>query len=132
MGKFLYVFSILALCFAVISCVKKSDDLKTIQEQQSGDFIISILNNEGKIYKGSGVFYLEFKNVSNNEMADLEKVNGNAVMQLNGVNVNGEVAVLQTPQMGRFKVKYNFPESGKWNLIVNYNNQKVQFPFSVY
>lgn len=124
------IISFLAVLFA--SCGKDSANLKTIQKQSVGDYIVLITSSSGNIQKGTGKFYIEFHTVTGDHFTAVEKVEANAIMNMSGMPMSVDIAVTPTDKMGRYEAKYDFSMSGTWILEVNFNSgKKAQFSLVV-
>ena len=119
--------------FVFASCGKdKQSNLKEIQTKHSGNYNIILLNESGTLKQGSNVFYLEFRNTSDNQLADAGKVSTNAVMQMSGMPMTGETTIKGTDTPGRYEIKGNFSMSGKWILNVEFGKgETAQFQLTV-
>lgn len=105
MLKKMNVILILIYIIAVISFDKNPGNLKVVQQQRTGDIIVSVLNNAVNIQKGSDNFYIEFRNSSGNQLIDAGSVKANAMMQMNGITMSGNISVSPTGQTGRYELK---------------------------
>ncbi len=107
---------LLILSIVFVSC--SSDAPKMIAQQTLGDKVVMVLSDNGTLTKGTGSFYIELHKVSDNSFSEAGKVEADAKMQMEGNLMNGEINVVKTEIPGRYAVKYNFPMSGKWILVV--------------
>lgn len=124
------IISFLAVLFA--SCSKDSANLKTIQKQSVGDYIVLITSSSGNIQKGTGIFYIEFHTVNGGHLTDAGKVDANAIMHMSGMPMSTDIAVTPTDKTGRYEAKYDFSMSGTWILEINFNSgMKAQFSLVV-
>jgi YtkA-like len=119
-----------ALFFA--SCGGDLSNLKVVQEQTTGNFKVSVLNEDGAIKQGSGKFVVEFRDGSNNQLVKAGSVSSEAVMQMAGMPMTGETSIDFTDIPGRYNAKYNFPMKGNWIYTVYFNlGLKVTFNITV-
>ena len=122
---------ILAL-LPVVLFACSSDAPKMIAQQTLGDKVVMILSDNGTLTKGTGSFYIELHKVSDNSFSEAGKVEADAKMQMAGNLMTGEITVVKTEIPGRYAVKYNFPMSGKWILVVYVDFfGKAQFELNV-
>ncbi len=123
---------IFLLSITIVSCNKESENLKTIQKQSVGDYIVLLTSSSGNIQKGSGKFYIEFHTVTGDHFTNAGKVEANAIMHMQGMPMAAEISVSSTDKMGRYEVNYKFPMSGTWILEVTFNSEKkAQFSLIV-
>lgn len=123
----LIIFSI-----AIISCGKDTENLKTIQKQTVGDYIVSLSNSSGNISKGNGIFYIEFRSVNGDQLTDAGKISASAIMNMQGMPMSVDIPVTPTDKNGRYEAKYNLSMSGTWILEVNFDGEKkAQFSLIV-
>jgi hypothetical protein len=124
--------AIVLLALFFVSCGKDLSNLKVIQEQSTENFRVSVLSGDGTIKQGSGLFVVEFRNTSNNELVKVDNIRANAVMQMAGMPMTGETALTDTDTPGRYEVKYNFSDKGNWKFIIFFGKGlQVQFSLSV-
>jgi hypothetical protein len=124
--------SVVMLTLFFASCGGELSNLKVVQEQQTGNFKVSVLNSEGTIKEGSGKFVVEFRDTSNGELVKVGSVSSEAVMQMAGAPMTGETSIDFTDIPGRYDVQYNFPMKGTWIYTVNFNlGLKVTFHLTV-
>lgn len=126
------ILSAILLSMAFISCSKDSDNLKTIQKQSVGDYIVLLTSSTGNIQKGSGNFYIEFHTANGDHLTDAGKVEANAIMHMSGMPMSLDLSVKPTDKTGRYEAKYDFTMSGTWILDINFDNGKIaQFSLMV-
>ena len=124
------IISLLSLVF--ISCNKDTSNLKTIQKQSVGDYIVSITSSSGNIQKGTGKFFIEFHSVTGDHFTDAGKVEANAIMNMQGMPMSVDISVKPTDQTGRYEAKFDLSMSGTWLLEVNFDGGKrAQFSLVV-
>jgi hypothetical protein len=125
----------LALCafliaFAVFlpGCNRESAELKQIQQQRSGDYVITLSNQTGLV-KRSDHLTLEFRRASTNELADPTNVQIQASMSMPGMGpMFGTLTPPQHQTPGRYEFDADFGMVGRWNVVVTFDsNQRVQF-----
>jgi len=107
-------------------------DLKSVQQQKSGEYTVSILTNTGKMNQGSSTFFLEFRKTSGSQLSDVGKVEVSPVMEMSGMApMIGEANVVSSGTPGRYEVKGSLGMSGLWKINVKFgDNQSVRFSLS--
>jgi hypothetical protein len=124
------VIALLWLFFS--SCGGELSNLKVIQEQTTGNFKVSVLNQEGTIEQGSGKFVVEFRDANTNQLVKVGSVSSEAVIQMAGAPMTGETSIDFTDIPGRYDAKYNFNMKGTWIYTINFNlGMKVTFHLTV-
>jgi hypothetical protein len=113
----------------VLGCNGNADsDLKSIQRQTSGDYTVSILSPTGTMKNGSSTYILEFRKTSDNQLADVGKVDVSPVMEMPGMApMMGGADVRTTGTPGRYEVKGNLTMAGLWKVNVKFGEQSVRF-----
>ncbi len=130
MVKIINIF--LVLLFSIIFLTCSSDAPKIIAQQKIGDKVVMILSTTGTLPKGTGSFFIELHKVSDNSLTDAGKVEADAKMQMAGNPMIGELKIIKTEIPGMYEVKYNFPMSGSWTLVIFLDYfGKVQFEINV-
>ena len=109
-----------------------AENLKPVQQQKAGDYTVSILSETGTMKQGATEYTLEFRKTSDNQLADVGKVEVSPVMEMAGMSPmmgGAEVTPADTP--GRYSVKGNLTMAGLWKLNVKFGaEQQVRFSLS--
>jgi hypothetical protein len=120
------LFAVFTLLFW--SCNGAPAELKLIQQQRSGDYLISLRNDTGVI-KNADHLTLEFRNASSNELVEVSNVQVQASMVMAGMGpMFGTLSQPRREAAGRYDFDVNLGMVGRWNFIVTFApNQRVQF-----
>jgi len=128
------VFSILAiLAIAIVSAAcggggGAASNLKEIQKQNAGDYVVTLLSESGQLKNGNNQFVIEVRNSSDNQLVDVGEIQSASTMPMPGMpNMIGETSVTKTATAGRYNATASFSMAGKWNATLTFaNGQKVQ------
>ena len=117
---------VLPLC---ISCNRQPSTLTQIQQQRSGDYIVTLLNDTGAVKQHSNKLTLEFRNASTNEPANVNNVQIQASMRMPGASpMFGDLSTTKQIGPGRYDFDADFPMAGQWSFGVTFEpNGRVQF-----
>lgn len=115
----------------LVSCNRQSS-LTTIQQQRSGDYVVSLLNETPSVKQHSRKLTLEFRNASTNEPASVTNVRVEASMRMAGMGpMLGNVSSVRQAGAGRHEFDVDLSMAGQWNFIVTFDpNRRVQFNVS--
>ena len=120
---------------SLISCDQNNfSNLKLVQQEQSGDYLITILHPTGKFKVGKNTFIVEFRNASDNQLVELFNIQARALMPMGGQSpMFGGVSVEPLKgSPGRYKVIAEFSMQGTWYLnITSDQGEKAGFTISV-
>src|SRR5437667_8364650 len=84
-------------------CNREPTEFKQIQQQRSGDYTITLLNDTGVLKQHSGHLRLEFRNASTNELANVSNVQVEASMKMQGMGpMFGNVSSMREVSPGRY------------------------------
>lgn len=100
-----------------------TSNLKKIDEQRTGDYIVTALNETGQVKQGPNKFVLEFRKASENKPADVGNVQLNSSMPMPGMppmNAGASATASGTP--GLYNVESDIPMRGKWTFTVMFGN----------
>ena len=119
---------LIAVALFLPGCNRGSAELKQIQQQRSGDYVIA-LSSETGVVKRSDHLTLEFHNASTNELVDANNVQIQASMTMPGLGpMFGTLTPPQHRAPGRYDFDAEFGMVGRWSFIVTFDpNQRVQF-----
>lgn len=116
----------LALGVLLTACGKGGDDtsnLKQIDQQRTGDYIVTALNETGQVKQGPNKFVLEFRKASDNALADVGSVQINSTMPMPGMPpMNAGASATSSGQAGRYNVESDIPMRGKWTFTVMFGS----------
>jgi hypothetical protein len=128
MKTYFKLIAIFLVALFISSCGKNVSNLKEIQKQTISDYTITVLSSVDVLKKGSGSLFIEFRKTAGNELIKVENLKTDAVMQMQGMPMNGETNVSPTDIPGRYEVKYNFNMIGDWVFNVSFgDNLHVRF-----
>ena len=117
---------VLPLC---ISCNRQPSTLTQIQQQRSGDYIVTLLNDTGAVKQHSNKLTLEFRNASTNEPANVNNVQIQASMRMPGSSpMFGDLSTTKQTGPGRYGFDADFSMAGQWSFVVTFEpNGRAQF-----
>jgi hypothetical protein len=119
---------VFAFLFTWVGCSRQTSELKPIQQQQSGDFVVTLLNETGSL-KHSDYLTLEFRKASSNELVDVTNVQIQASMLMPGMGpMFGTMSSIQKRETGTYDFKVDLGMAGQWNMVVTFDpNGRAQF-----
>jgi hypothetical protein len=112
-----------------LGCKGQSADLKQIQQQRSGDYSVTLLNDTGTMKQRTDHLRLEFRNASTNEMANVSNVQIQASMRMPGMGpMFGNISSIRQVSPGIYDFDADFSMAGLWNFVITFDpNGRVQF-----
>ena len=108
----------LLMAFPMLSlaCSRQSADLKQIQQQRSGDYIVTLMNETGVLKQHSDHLTLEFRNASTNELVNVSNVQIQARMVMPGMGpMFGNLSSPRQDAPGRYDFNADVGMAGQWN-----------------
>lgn len=126
---FLVVLSAFALGFVACNRTETEAGLKQIQQKNSGEYIVTLLNQTGQLQQGSANLVLEFRRAADQQGVDVGQVSIEAAMPMSGMpDMTVDTTVTPAGQPGRYNIGTNFSMAGAYKIIVSFaENQRVQF-----
>jgi hypothetical protein len=120
------------LALTMLSCSRGSQELKLIQQQQSGDYKIAILSETGTIQQGKKPFTLEFRRAADGQLVDVGPVDVAPVMVMAGMSpMMATAQVTPSDAPGRYTAIGNMTMTGHWKLNITFGKgQSAQFNLS--
>lgn len=111
------------------ACSRGPSELKPIQQQRSGDYIVTLLNDTGTLKQRKDRLRLEFRNASDNQLANVSNVHIQASMLMPGMGpMFGNVSTPDQKGPGQYDLDAEFSMAGQWNFVVTFDpNGRVQF-----
>ena len=110
------------------ACGGKGGVLKNVQQKQVGDYTVTVLSESGTLKNGANDFTLEFRKTTDNQLADVGKVEVSPVMEMAGMApMMGSAEVRSTSMPGRYEVKGNLTMAGLWKVNIKFSDQSVRF-----
>lgn len=106
-----------------------TSNLKQIQQQRVGDYVVTVLNETGQLKQGQNKFFLEFRKASDTQLADVGDVQLNSLMAMPGMSpMSGGASATPTGTPGRYQIESDFQMAGTWNFTVKFGNgQQARF-----
>ena len=120
--------AVAAVAFGMVltACSKGGEDtsnLKKIDQQRTGDYIVTALNETGQVKQGPNKFVLEFRKASDNKLADVGNVQINSTMPMPGMPpMNAGASATSSGTTGLYNVESDIPMRGKWTFTVMFEN----------
>ena len=103
--------------------------LKQIQQQRSGDYVVALLNESGSLKMGSNNLTLEFRR--GDQLADPGNVQVKPMMEMKGLGpmlANTSATPSATP--GRYNVTTDLSMAGPWKFTVTFTGGETEFNLS--
>ena len=110
------------------AATEPASNLKQIQQQRSGDYIVSLLNETGQLEQGPNQLTLEFHNAKH-ELTAVGNVQITSTMAMPGMApMVGTASVKPAGTPGRYDLSVDLGKTGRWDVVLTFDNgQKVQF-----
>ena len=120
---------LLALSLFCLSCSKGSAAQVPIQQQRSGDYVLTLLNDTGIVKQHSNKYTLEIRNASSNELVNVNNVQIQASMRMPGMGpMFGSISSPRQLAPGRYEMDADFSMAGQWQFVVTFEpNGRAQF-----
>src|SRR5690242_19202855 len=100
------------------SCNKPST-LTQIQQQRSGDYLVTLFNDSGVVKQRSNKFVVEIRNAATSEPANVSNVKVQATMRMPGASpMFGDVSAARPAGAGRYEFDADFAMAGQWSLLL--------------
>lgn len=117
--RFRFLFSAVLL----LSACGNKGELKTVQTQQAGDYIVTVLSESGSIKNGAGDFVLEFRKTADNQPVHVGNVEVAPVMDMAGMApMMGAAETTPGDSVGRYHVKSSLSMAGLWKFNVKFGD----------
>ena len=120
--KIIFQSSFILLALIIISCSEDTDSLNKIQEQQVGDYNVSVWSYGNGIRQGASKFYIEFRTADDNRLVDVDNLKINSMMHMMGATMNSETNFKMSELHGRYEVNCSFSMLGNWMLEVSFGD----------
>lgn len=122
---------IVALLSLVLTACGGGDtsNLKQIEQQRAGDYVVTVLNDTGQLKQGKNKFVLEFRKAADNQLVDVGNVQLNSLMAMPGMSpMSGGASATPSGTPGRYNVESDFQMAGTWNFTVKFGGgQQARF-----
>ncbi len=120
---------VLTACGGSNSSGGDTSNLKQIQQQRAGEYVVTVLNETGQLKQGPNKFVLEFRHASDNKLTDVGNVQLNALMPMPGMSpMSGGASAAPSGTLGRYNVESDFQMVGTWGFTVRFGNgQQAKF-----
>ncbi|MBL8202690.1 MAG: FixH family protein [Blastocatellia bacterium] len=108
-------------------------ELKQIAQQRVGDYVVTLLAENGQLKQGKNKYALEFRKAADNQLVDVGEVKLSSRMPMPGMSdMLGGASATPSGTPGRYTVESDFEMRGKWNFGATFGaNQRVMFPINV-
>jgi hypothetical protein len=105
----------------LIACGKT--ELKTIKEQQVGEYRLTILSESGAMKNGTSDFFLEFRKTADNQLTDVGTVEVSPIMEMAGMApMMATTTVMPTETSGRYHATSALTMAGLWKFNVKFGS----------
>jgi len=104
-------------------------ELKQIQQQRSGDYVITLLNESGSLKQGTNNLTLEVRR--GDQLVDPGNVQVKPMMEMKGAGpmlANSRATPSGTP--GRYNVTTDLSMAGQWKIMVTFTGGETGFNLS--
>jgi YtkA-like len=120
---------LVALVLLSQSCNRQPTELKPIQQQRSGEYTVTLLNDTGMLKLRSDLLRVEIRNASTNELSNVDNLKVQASMIMAGMGpMFGTLSSPKQTAPGQYDLDAEFGMAGQWNLVVTFDpNGHVQF-----
>jgi hypothetical protein len=116
-----------SLLFA--ACGSGMKNMKPIAEKSSGEYIVTLLGEDGVMKNGRNDLVLEFRRASDNQLVEVANPQASATMS--GMNMSSETEVAPADAAGRYSLKVDLSMAGTWDIVVTFDDgQSVRFSAS--
>ena len=111
-----------------VSCNKQPSTLTQIQQQRSGDYLVTVFSDTGAVKQRSNRLTVEILNAGANQPANVSNVKVQATMRMPGASpMFGDVSSVREVGPGRYEFDADFSMAGQWSLILTFDpNGRVQ------
>ncbi len=106
-----------------------TSNLKQIEQQRAGEYVVTLLSETGQLKQGPNKFVLEFRKAADNTLTDVGNVQLNSLMPMPGMSpMSGGASATPSGTPGRYQVESDFQMVGTWNFTVKFGNgQQARF-----
>ena len=106
-----------------------TSNLKQIEQQRAGEYLVTVLNETGQLKQGPNKFVLEFRKAADNKLTDVGNVQLNSLMPMPGMSpMSGGASATPSGTPGRYQIESDFQMVGTWTFTVKFgNNQQARF-----
>jgi hypothetical protein len=120
------------LCLVVailLGCTKQPSTLVQIQQQRSGDYVLTLFSDSGAVKQHSNKLKLEIRNAASNAPANVSNVQIQSSMRMPGMGpMFGNVSSIQQTGPGQYEFDADFSMAGQWSFVVTFEpNGRAQF-----
>jgi hypothetical protein len=117
------------LVFLAVACSRQPTEFKPIQQQRSGDYSVTLLNETGALKQRSDHLRVEIRNAATNALADVTNVQVQASMVMPGMGpMFGTLSTPRQTAPGQYELDADVGMAGQWSLIVTFEpNGRAQF-----
>src|SRR5262245_24119008 len=117
----------IAVSVGLLVTACKSGELKPVQQQQVGDYTLTVLSETGTAKNGANDFTLEFRKTADNQLVDVGPVEVSPIMEMQGMPpMMAGTTVMPTEKPGQYHVTSNLTMAGMWKFNVKFGDQSVR------
>src|SRR5262245_5577123 len=107
----------------LVAACSNQGELKTVQQQQVGEYTVTVLSDTGKLKNGANDFTLESRKTADNQLGDVGMVEVAPVMEMAGMApMMGTSTVTPTDTPGRYRVTGNLTMAGLWKFNLKFGS----------
>jgi hypothetical protein len=113
----------LSMAFLLSACGGGEKTLKTVEQQQVGEYTVAVLSESGTMKNGANDFTLEFRKTADNQLVDVGPVEVAPLMEMAGMGpMMGNATVTATETPGRYNATSNLTMTGLWKFTVKFGD----------
>jgi hypothetical protein len=102
-----------------------SSELKQLQQKQSGDYTVTLLNDTGTLKQGANNLTLEFRR--SGELADPGNVQVKPMMEMKGMGpMLANTTATPSGTAGRYNVKTDISMAGPWKFMITFSGGETE------
>lgn len=101
-------------------------NLKQLQQQKSGDYVITLLNETGSLKQGANNLTLEFRR--GEQLADPGNVEVKPMMEMKGMGpMLANTKAMPSGTAGRYNVTTDLSMAGPWKIMITFAGGETAF-----
>jgi len=113
------------------ACRGGAGDLQRIEQKRVDEHVVTLLNDTGQLKQGQSKLVLEFRRISDMQLADVGDVQVSLSMPAMPT-MTGAASATPSGTPGRYDVTGDFSMRGLWNFMVTFGqSQHVPFALTV-
>jgi len=116
------------------SCGDADTKLVVIQQQETGNYVVSLLGVSTELEQSSNRLALEIRETSTHELTSVNNLQVQATMSMAGMApMFGDVSGPNETGPGRYELEADLTMVGGWSLVITFDpEERVQFSVNAY